>query len=181
MTDLERDAGQRTETVGEGGGQEVESAGSLTRAQQSPTAVSALYPEKEVCLIPAAETSTQNVIVTIKAGTVITAISHIGITTKREIIVGCITQRDGLTITVAASAQINTRTLAPGAAVGSRGDGKGGILDLGLIPAVAPLLRKIDPTKTSLVERGNTKQDIWKNRQKMHFPTLMPKATPPRR
>lgn len=40
LTDLEREAGQWTETVG--GGQEVESAGTLAEALQSPAAVSAL-------------------------------------------------------------------------------------------------------------------------------------------
>lgn len=84
-----------------------------------------------------AETSTQNVTITVKGGVTITAIGHIGITTKREMIVGCITQRGGLILTVAASTQIGT--LAPGATAGTHGDGTGGILDLGLIPAVVPL------------------------------------------
>lgn len=179
MTDLERGTGQRTETIGEEGGLKLERIGTQARAQQSPTAASALCRERVVFLTLVAET-TQNVIVNIKAGMVITAISHIRITAKGEVIVGYITQRDGPIITVAASTQISTRTLAPGAAAGIHGDGTGGIPDLGLIPAVVPLLQKRDLTMTSLVERGNTKQGIWKNRQKTHLPTQGRKVTPPR-
>lgn len=157
----------------------MESVGTLAGAQGSPTAVSALYPEKKVILTPVAEIVTKNVTVITKGRTVTTAISHTGITAKREVIVRCITQRGGPTIIVAASTQIGTRTLAPGATAGTREDGTGGILDPGLIPAVAPLQRKADLTTTSPVERGNTKQDIWRNSPKTQFPTRVLKVTPP--
>lgn len=114
----------------------MESAGTLAKAQWPPTTVVALYPEIEVIVTPVAETCTQKVTITIKGGMVITAISHLGITAKRETIMGSITQRGGPTITVAISTRINT--LAPGAAAGTRGDETRGTLDLGLIPAVAP-------------------------------------------
>lgn len=74
---------------------------------------------------------------------------------------GCITKKDGLSII---STQIVTHTLPQGAAAGSQGDDIGGTLDLGLIPAVGPHLSKRDLTKTSLVERGNTRQNIWMKR-----------------
>lgn len=133
--------------------------------------------EKETILTSAAETSTQNVTAIIRRRIVIRAISHIVITAKREMTAGRIIQRGGPTITVVASTQIGTRTLAPGAAAETRGDGTGGILNL--FPAVAPLQQNGDPTTTSLVERGNTKQDIWRNRLTTHFPNRAAKVTPP--
>lgn len=142
--------------------------------------------EKEVILTLVAETSpTQNVTANIKEGTVIlaitrhrTAISHIAIIAKKETIVGCITQRDGPTITVAESTLIDTPTLAPGVAVGNRTVKTGGVPDRELTRAVAPPQRKGDLIMTSLVGRENTKQGIWRNLPKTHFPVHTLKVTP---
>ena len=90
---------------------------------------------------------------------------------------GCIILRGSHTTTVIASTQVGTRTLAPEAAAETHGDGTGGVLDL--FPAVALLQQKEDPTKTSPVERGNTKQDTWRNRPKTHFQNHIVKVTPP--
>lgn len=117
--------------------------------------MSALIPLKKVILIQMAETTPG---VTDIKGTVITPTSHIAITAKRETIVDSITHKGTRTITAAADAQVSA--LAPVAATRICGDGIGGALDPGLIPAAAPLLPEGNLIMTSLVGRGSTKEDI---------------------
>lgn len=119
-----------------------------------------MYPKREVISTLETKICIHNVTEIINGGTVIRAIVHTTITAKRELTIGHIIQRGGPTITPVASIQISFLTLAPGAAAETLRDSTGGVLILGVIPAVAPLQQKENLITTSLVESGNTKQDI---------------------